>query len=446
MKILHIIESMNPKTGGPAQGIRNSYAGSIAQGIQREIVCFDDPDEVKHWSECYSLIPLGRASWGWRFNPKLIPWLRENAGRYDCVIVNGLWLFPSFAAWWVLGKTGLQWIPIGKSRPSTNQSEIRDQGRLADNEAGSSPALPKNLPSYWIFTHGMLDPWFQKAPERRWKAMRNWFYWKLLEHRVIRDAAGLLFTCEEELILARTSFRPYQPKKELNVGYGIAEPPPRGKALATAFYNRLPELEGQPFLLFMSRIHPKKGVDLLIQAYGRLAHEIIGTETASSHPCFQLPALVIAGPGLETEYGRRMNEMARVHCPHGTVHFPGMLEGNCKWGAVHACEAFILPSHQENFGIAVVEALACEKPVLISDQVNIWREIKAAKAGLINQDSLEGTCHLLRQWLALPSDERSLMQRNARQCYLRHFQTYSHIQSLIKSIAPHSIQQHKASV
>ena len=60
-----------------------------------------------------------------------------------------------------------------------------------------------------------------------------------------------------------------------------------------------------------------------------------------------------------------------------------MLTGDLKWGALHAAEAFILPSHQENFGIAVVEALACGKPVLISDKVNIWREIEADGACLV---------------------------------------------------------------
>jgi glycosyltransferase involved in cell wall biosynthesis len=77
-----------------------------------------------------------------------------------------------------------------------------------------------------------------------------------------------------------------------------------------------------------------------------------------------------------------------------------MLEGDAKWGALHGCEAFVLPSHQENFGIAVVEALGCGRPVLISDKVNIWREISENGAGLVEEDSVEGTARLLARFAA----------------------------------------------
>ena len=77
----------------------------------------------------------------------------------------------------------------------------------------------------------------------------------------------------------------------------------------------------------------------------------------------------------------------------------GMLSGAAKWGALYGCEAFVLPSHQENFGIAVVEALACGRPVLISDQVNIWREIVEDGAGIAEADTEEGVEKLLRRFL-----------------------------------------------
>jgi glycosyltransferase involved in cell wall biosynthesis len=76
-----------------------------------------------------------------------------------------------------------------------------------------------------------------------------------------------------------------------------------------------------------------------------------------------------------------------------------MLTGDAKWGALYGCDAFILPSHQENFGIAVVEALACGKPVLISNKVNIWREIEKDRAGTVRDDTVSGTKRLLDYWL-----------------------------------------------
>jgi glycosyltransferase involved in cell wall biosynthesis len=60
-----------------------------------------------------------------------------------------------------------------------------------------------------------------------------------------------------------------------------------------------------------------------------------------------------------------------------------MLQGPEKWGAFYNCQAYLLPSHQENFGIAIVEAMACKKPVVISKNVNIWKEVQGGNGGLI---------------------------------------------------------------
>jgi glycosyltransferase involved in cell wall biosynthesis len=98
-----------------------------------------------------------------------------------------------------------------------------------------------------------------------------------------------------------------------------------------------------------------------------------------------------------------------------------MLRGVEKWAALHAAEVFALPSHQENFGIAVAEALACRVPVLISRAVNIWREIDGATAGLVAPDTLAGTTDLLRRWQALADSEREAMRQNARACFIQNF-------------------------
>jgi glycosyltransferase involved in cell wall biosynthesis len=103
---------------------------------------------------------------------------------------------------------------------------------------------------------------------------------------------------------------------------------------------------------------------------------------------------------------------------------PGMLEGEMKWGAFHAAEAFALPSHQENFGVAVAEALACSLPVLISNKVNIWREIVAQNAGFAESDDASGTLRLLQNWIALSSAQRASMRENARCCFDEHFEVH----------------------
>ena len=189
------------------------------------------------------------------------------------------------------------------------------------------------MPKLYLMPHGMLDPYFQRAKSRRLKAIRNWIFWKLIEGKVINGADGVLFTCKDELLLARETFDPYHPKAEINVGYGIQLPPLFEQDFRKSFLEKCPELENKPYWLFLSRIHPKKGTDLLLKSYLKLKMKYI-----------DIPALVIAGPGLDTPYGKELQHLAK----DSLIYFPGMLEGSTKWGAFYGCEAFILPSHQEN--------------------------------------------------------------------------------------------------
>jgi glycosyltransferase involved in cell wall biosynthesis len=127
-----------------------------------------------------------------------------------------------------------------------------------------------------------------------------------------------------------------------------------------------------------------------------------------------LPHLVIAGPGWDTSYGRQMRQLIdNANCKFLSetcklktensprIHSVNMLKGDAKWGAFYGCEAFVLPSHQENFGISVVEALACDKFVLISNKVNIWREIQKNKSGFVADDNLKGTKMLFESFFKI---------------------------------------------
>ena len=94
----------------------------------------------------------------------------------------------------------------------------------------------------------------------------------------------------------------------------------------------------------------------------------------------------------------------------------------------------MLPSHQENFGISVAEALACGVPVLISDKVNIWREIVEDQAGLVADDDLAGTGELLARWLRLSDAERQAMRVRARSCFERRFEIAQAARSLTAAL------------
>jgi glycosyltransferase involved in cell wall biosynthesis len=127
---------------------------------------------------------------------------------------------------------------------------------------------------------------------------------------------------------------------------------------------------------------------------------------------------VIAGPGLDTPFGATIKQMT---AGDNQIYFPGMLSGNAKWGAFYGSEVFILPSHQENFGIAVVEALACGKPALISNQVNIWREIIEGNAGLAANDTEADTYKLIENWYLLPFDDKEKIVANTKATFTNYF-------------------------
>lgn len=385
MKVLYVIASMNPLTGGTCEAVRTSVAALNTLSIHAEVVSLDEPVALFLKQDSMSIHALEEGKGPWCYSAKLLPWLRENLARFDVVVMNGLWLYPSYAVWKAMA--GL------KKKTTTGNT----------------------VPKIFIMPHGMLDPWFQEVNGRKWKALRNWIYWKLIEKKVINDADGLLFTCETELLLARNTFTPYRPKREINAGYGIKEPRSFSELMQQSFWAKCPEVRNQSYLLFLSRIHPKKGVDLLIQAYADVIP--LGPEER-----VDMPKLVIAGPGLDTLYGKSILHLLDKNPQlKDMVFFPGMLTGDAKWGALYGCDAFILPSHQENFGIAVAEALACSKPVLISNQVNIWREIDAAGGGLIAANTPAGVKSLLKKWLGLTIDQKQVMGQRARIAFENNF-------------------------
>jgi len=412
-KILHVISVMNPKLGGVCQAVRTMSAGLAEEGIHNEVVCLDDPAEPFLSNEPLLIHALGPAKGPWQYGAKLTPWLVDNVDRFDLVILHGLWLHHGYA--------------------------LRKALRTSRRRSTRQPA-----PKVYVMPHGMLDPYFQQTSGRKLKAIRNWLYWQLIERKIVAEADGLLFTCEEERQLAGESFRPYRPKAEVVAGLGVEEPPVYTPAMREAFLEECPQLRGVPYFLFLGRIHPKKGVDVLIRAYQQARQTCLTTEAEvypgeamnlGSDGLETMPKLVIAGPGLDTPYGRDVQQS--VHDDEdvkSAVYFPGMLGGEAKWGAFYGCEAFVLPSHQENFGIAVAEALACGKPVLISNQVNIWREIEQTGGGLIAANSVEGTQQLLEQWLNLPAEAKRTMGEKALETFQTNFAVAPITRRLLKTV------------
>ncbi|AIE86664.1 glycosyltransferase [Fimbriimonas ginsengisoli] len=377
MRILQVVSSIDPATGGPSEVIRQQARAFIELGHSMEVATCDAPGLPFIDEFPCKVHPLGPGSTAFAYAPDLHPWLLKNAAGFDAVIMNGLWQYTGFATWRAMRKLG---------RP------------------------------YVVFTHGMLDPWFKHTFPL--KHLKKSLYWPWGEYRVLRDAKSVLFTCEDERVLARQSFKLYKANERVAT-LGITNPSGIPEQQRAVFFTAFPQLEGKRILLYLSRIHPKKGCDLLITAFA----EVCATDKDL--------ALVVAGP----DQVGWMGELQRLSESLGIaerVHWPGMLTGDLKWGAYHASEAFILPSHQENFGIVVAEALACGRPVLLSRKVNIWREIAEDKAGFVAEDTLEGTRELLVSWLDTAVSEKLAMSDRAKQCFESRFEIKKSARGLLE--------------
>jgi glycosyltransferase involved in cell wall biosynthesis len=362
MRILHIVGTVSPAAGGPTEVIR-MLARFAPPGDTAELVTLDDPDSAFLNELEFPVHALGSSEKRW-YSPKLLPWLRENRNRFDGIIVHGLWEFTGLAV-----------------------------------------LLAHGTVPYVVFPHGMLDPYFKRRYPS--KHLKKWLYWILAEYWVLRRADHVLFTTVTERDSAKQTFWPHR-WRPLVVALGTEPPPADTDRLLAAFHERCPEVEGKKFLLFLGRIDPKKGPDMLLDAFLALA-----ADAPELH-------LVLAGPSAG-DFTEKLRARADGSALADRIHWPGMVLGDAKWGALAACEAFILPSHQENFGIAVVEALASGKPVLISDRVNIAAEIAADGCGFVAPDTLEGVKKNLAEWIATPEGRLAVMSAQARNTFFTRY-------------------------
>ncbi|MBX3736158.1 MAG: glycosyltransferase [Candidatus Didemnitutus sp.] len=375
-RILQVVRSLRSETGGVAVAARTLEATLTARGEHVSTVSLDPADAVRAGVRVF-----GRRSLGYGYAADFAPWLRAHRDEFDAVLVHGLWQYPGFGTW---------------------------------------RALRDSRTPYFVFCHGMLDPWFKRTYPL--KHLKKWLYWPWAEYRVLRDAAGVLFTTEEERRLARASFALYRAREHV-VPLGVSTPPVDTPEQHAAFRARLPALGTRPFLLFLGRIHPKKGLEELLRGYAAVERATTG-----------VPDLVIAGPCGDESFRAHLRTLAAGLGVGERVHWLPMIEGEEKWGALRACEAFVLFSHQENFGLAVVEALACGRPVLISDQVNVWREIAETGAGLVGPDTVEGATATLARWLGSETPAREAMAEASQRCFERHFATEPAAECLMAAI------------
>jgi glycosyltransferase involved in cell wall biosynthesis len=253
---------------------------------------------------------------------------------------------------------------------------------------------------YIIRPLGTLTTWAIR--QRRPKLKRLSF--SLIERRILTRAAAIHYTSEQELEEARPLNIP-TPGLVLPLGIDVSTfnnlPHP------DIFFDIYPELRGRDIILFMSRLDPKKGLDILLPAFSTLYRRNKNL------------ALVIAGNGDEHYLSYLRSMIHQLGIDEGVV-FTGFLGGSSKLAALSAASLFVLPSYSENFGIAVAEALAAGLPIVISDQVGISPEVRNAEAGLVTSCDPESLTSGIESLLGNPH-LRGVMSTNAKRLAQQRF-------------------------
>ena len=344
-RVLHVSAILDPAAGGVAVAVTAlAEAQRRAGGLDVSVLATYSKPEVEPAERLRAAgVPVTQVGPCrpplWR-HPDIVPTLMRLVPQADVVHIHAMWEEVQYQAGRVSRKLGVPYV---------------------------------------ITPHGMLDPWSLSQGR-----LKKRLYLALRMRRVLDSAAAIHFTTTTERDLAKPLKLKAASIVEPN-GVDLAEfenLPPRG-----TFRARHAQLGQRPIVLFLGRVNYKKGFDLLIPAFARLA----GAGDAM---------LVIAGPedaGYRATLERHIDE-ARL--ARDRILFTGMLRGRERIDAFVDADLFVLPSYQENFGIAVVESLAAGTPVVISDQVNIWHEVQAAGVGGIVPTQVEPLAREIERWMA----------------------------------------------
>ncbi len=247
------------------------------------------------------------------------------------------------------------------------------------NDQLARMARRNGLP-YVLSFHGMLDEWSmaQKAPKKK-------AYLALIGRKTLNRAAALHCTAEFE---ATQSSRWHSNERVRVVPLVFDLSAFRDLPGVDVAKRAFPALDtGRPVVLFLSRVHPKKRPDLVIEAAARLRRDGVDCEVA------------IVGPG-EREYLSELRGVAERFSMNDRSHFLGMVSGDAKVSLFEWARVFVLPTSQENFGFVLIEALAAGTPVVTTKGVDIWPELEQTGAAtIVDPVSVDGLARAMREML-----------------------------------------------
>ena len=353
MNILHVIRDLSATTGGPVTAVLGLAAAQTAMGHFVTVVATDHGLETMPRPDGVEIATFPCTFPRWRFSVPLGRALQKLVRASDIVHIHTIWEYPMYAAARICRELNKPYI----LRPC-----------------------------------GMLDRW--SLSQGAWK---KGVYLRLLGAPLIRNAAALHFTTHDELTNS-LCFQDQENSFVVSNGF-----PPNVFAAPLdiqAFRYRFPELKGKRIVLFLGRLHYKKQPNVVLDAF----KQICGID--------ERLVLVLAGPS-EPAYLNHLRKLAKALGLEDRVVFTGLLQGEVVREALFAAEIFVLPSLQENFGMAVAEAMAAGCPVVVSEQVNLASEIRESKTGIVCKSDAVSTAKAL-EILIRDDGLRAIMAKNGR--------------------------------
>jgi glycosyltransferase involved in cell wall biosynthesis len=375
LRVLHIIPSVASVRGGPSQAVIEMVIALRSQGIDAEIATTNDNGkdllDVPLYKLTDQLAEYGNVPIHFfpRFSPNintvrefafsrsLTTWLWQHIAEYDLVHVHAIF---SYASTMAMAIARIRKVPY------------------------------MNMP------HGLLCKWSLQQSR-----FRKQIYLNVIERSNLLHSQSLHFTTQQE----QQEFN----LLELNISNFIL---PNGVKIPTLIPNAQEQVrqihqipDHYPILLFISRIHPKKGLEYLISALGKLTEYNF--------------VLIIAGSG-ESDYVNQIQDLLVTQGISDRTHLVGFVKGETKNLYLQGADLFTLTSHSENFGIAAIESLVAGTPVLITDGVAIAPMVQEQAIGYVTKLEINAIVSTIQEFFDHPQIAKQKGDR-AQQYIIQHY-------------------------
>jgi len=360
IKIVSIIENLNLTQGGPSQGVLNLAQTNINNNITHEIVNLRNKNT--NINSKVKIINLDQSYFKYGISIKLILWLLKNKKNYDLFIMHGIWQFQNLCA---------RIIIPGK---------------------------------YIVLTHGMLDPYFETE---KIKSIKKKLYWFFFEKKNLLNSKYVLANSAIEYKQYKETYVNTSGIKFKKINYGILPHKINIKNSIKIFNKKFKFLRGKRIILYLGRLHKKKGCELLIKAYSKLKN-------------INNYILLIAGEH-NNDYFLKLKKYVDENNLKNKVFFSGFVLGDLKWGAILRSDCTILTSYGENFGVSIIESLFCGKPVICSQKVGISQIIKNYNAGLIVKNNIISIQKQIKNFIEMSKKNKKKLSKNSIKCFNEKF-------------------------